>query len=458
MNLAAPAGGVCGLWLMAAPSVLGYSDRLMGDVHRVVGPVAASLALISAWEATAAVRWPNIAIGLCVVASPILGAPSHVTLATVATGIALIAATPIRGRRRHALGGGWRAVVRPAGTVHGQHRSRRHLMFDQRVVVVTGASAGVGRAIVRAFAQAGANVALLARNRDGLEAAAKEVEQAGGRAVVVPVDVADSDAVEAAALEVERELGPIDVWVNNAMTSVFAEFIDVSPDEFRRVTDVTYHGYVNGTRSALRRMLVRGDGVIVQVGSALAFRGIPLQSAYCGAKHAVEGFTESVRCELLHRGSGVRLGMIQLPAVNTPQFDWVLSRLPRRAKPVPPIYQPEPIARSVVAFAAKPRRQMWLGWATIKAILANRIAPGVLDRYLGMMGYASQQTEEPADRDRPSNLWTPLEGDWGAHGRFDAEAIPDSRAMWVSRHRRTLTWAAMAAAALGAAAFVGSRD
>ncbi|HYZ93147.1 MAG TPA: SDR family oxidoreductase [Actinomycetota bacterium] len=324
-------------------------------------------------------------------------------------------------------------------------------MKKPKVVVVTGASAGVGRAIVRAFAERGAHVGLLARSPDGLEAAAKEVEACGGRACVVPVDVADADALDRAAETVERDLGPINVWVNNAMTSVFAEFVNVDPEEFRRVTDVTYHGYVNGTRSALRRMLPRDNGVIVQIGSALAYRGIPLQSAYCGAKHAIEGFTESVRCELIHRRSHVRLGMVQLPAVNTPQFDWVLSRLPRRAQPVPPIYQPEPIARSVVAFAEHPRRQMWLGWATIRAILGNRVIAGILDRYLGRTGYEAQQTDEPERADRPSNLWSSPGGDWGAHGRFDDRAQPTSLAMWASRHRRALTVATAAVLSFAAA-------
>lgn len=325
-------------------------------------------------------------------------------------------------------------------------------MTKRRVVVVTGASAGVGRATVRAFAEAGADLGLIARGREGLEAAAKEVEAAGGRACIAPADVADTDQVEAAARRIESELGPIDVWVNNAMTSVFAEFVDVRPDEFRRVTDVTYHGYVNGTRTALDRMIPRDRGVIVQVGSALAYRGIPLQSAYCGAKHAVEGFTESIRCELLHRGSNVEIGVVQLPAVNTPQFDQVLSRLPRRAQPVPPIFQPEPIAESVVAFASKPRREMWLGWPTIKAIVGNRVIPALIDRYLALTGYRAQQTDEPEDADRPSNLWTPVAGDLGAHGRFDSCARTDSKAMWLSRHRRELTAGAVAAGVVGLAA------
>jgi NAD(P)-dependent dehydrogenase (short-subunit alcohol dehydrogenase family) len=321
-----------------------------------------------------------------------------------------------------------------------------------KVVVVTGASAGVGRAVTRAFGERGAAVGLLARGRDGLEAAAKEVQATGGRALVLPTDVADPQAVEEAAARIESELGPIDVWVNNAMVSVFALFTDITPDEFRRVTDVTYHGYVNGTRAALRRMIRRDAGVIVQVGSALAYRGIPAQSAYCGAKHAVEGFTESIRCELLHSHSRVRIGMVQLPAVNTPQFDWVLSRLPRRAQPVPPIYQPELIARAVLHMADHPRREMWLTERTVLAIVGNRLFPGYLDRELGRDGVASQQTVEPADRERPTNLWQPLPGDHGAHGSFDASSRDGSRAVWASIHRRALTLAGLGS--LGVAATI----
>jgi NAD(P)-dependent dehydrogenase (short-subunit alcohol dehydrogenase family) len=307
-----------------------------------------------------------------------------------------------------------------------------------RVVVVTGASAGVGRAVARRFAQRGVHVGLLARGEDGLDATVKEVDAAGGRAIAIPTDVADASQVDSAAAAVEEELGGIDVWVNNAMTSVFAPFVDVTAEEFRRVTDVTYHGFVNGTRAALRHMLPRDRGVIVQVGSALAYRGIPLQAAYCGAKHAIEGFTESLRCELYHRGSGVRVGMVQLPALNTPQFDWVLSRLPKRAQPVPPIFQPEVAAAAVVHMADHPRRQIWVGWSTVRAILGNKVIPGVLDLYLGWKGVAAQQTEEPMDPARPSNLWEPVPGDHGAHGSFDPRSFDRSPMTWLSRHRPTL--------------------
>jgi NAD(P)-dependent dehydrogenase (short-subunit alcohol dehydrogenase family) len=315
------------------------------------------------------------------------------------------------------------------------------------VVVITGATSGVGRATARAFGAAGAGVALLARNQDALGAVAKEVEAAGGRALPLPSDVAEADQVEAAADRAERDLGPVEVWVNNAMASVFAPFKEIDPDEFRRVTEVAYLGTVYGTRAALARMLPRDRGAVVCVGSALAYRGIPLQSAYCGAKHAIQGFTESVRCELLHDHSRVRITMVQLPALNTPQFDVVLSRLPRRPQPVPPIYQPEIAARAIVWAATHRRREVWAGGSTAATLLANAVAPGLLDRYLGRSGYAAQQTPEPDDHDRPSNLWRPVPGDRGAHGAFDLRAHHRSAQLWATSHRGLLAAAAGALAA-----------
>jgi NAD(P)-dependent dehydrogenase (short-subunit alcohol dehydrogenase family) len=300
-------------------------------------------------------------------------------------------------------------------------------MTCAQVVVVTGASAGLGRAVAREFAGKGARIALVARGTAGLEGAAREVERVGGRALVLPVDVADHTQVEAAAQRAEEELGPIDVWVNCAFAGVFAPFWEVTPDEYRRATEVTYFGVVNGTRTALARMRQRNRGVIVQAGSALAYRGIPLQSAYCGAKHAIQGFTESVRCELMHEHSGVRVTMVQLPTLNTPQFDWVLSRLPRRAQPVPPIYQPEVGAAAVVKAAERPgRREFWIGGSTVVTLLANKVAAGLMDRYLARKVIKAQQTGEPENSARPHNLWEPLDADHdhGAHGRFDAQAKP----------------------------------
>jgi NAD(P)-dependent dehydrogenase (short-subunit alcohol dehydrogenase family) len=295
-------------------------------------------------------------------------------------------------------------------------------------VVITGASAGIGRAAARLFGARGDRVGLIARGQDGLRGAAEDVTAAGGTAHAVPADVADFEQVDAAAAEIEEALGPIDVWVNVAFASVFAPFTEITPEEFRRVTEVTYLGFVHGTMAALTRMRPRGRGVIVQVGSALGERSIPLQSAYCGAKHAINGFTSSLRCELLHEGSGVRVSTVQMPAVNTPQFSWVRSRLPRRPQPVPPIYQPEVAARGIVRAAEHPRRQYLLGASTKATVLANRVVPALLDRYLARTGYDSQQTGEREPLNRPDNLWQPqdeLSGtDRGAHGEFDDKAHP----------------------------------
>lgn len=316
-----------------------------------------------------------------------------------------------------------------------------------RVVVVTGASGGIGRASAREFARRGDAVALLARGSTGLEAAAADVRRLGGTALPVEVDVADHEALERAADRIEQELGAIDVWVNVAFTSALAKFIDIEPEEFDRVTAVTYSGYVNGTRTALRRMLPRNRGAIVQVGSTLAYRGIPLQSAYCGAKHAIQGFNESLRTELLHERSRVRTTMVQMPAVNTPQFDWVLSRLPHQAQPVPPIYQPEVAARAVVYAADHPRRrEYWVGETTAATLIVNAVAPGLLDRYLARTGFKSQQTQQPRPADQPANLWEPADGpqgeDFGAHGSFDDRSHGFSPQVWASQHHGLIAAAA----------------
>ena len=314
------------------------------------------------------------------------------------------------------------------------------------VVVITGASAGVGRATARKFAENGARIGLLARGVDGLKGARRDVEKLGGRAVVIPVDVADADQVEAAAAQVETELGEIDIWINNAMASVFSPIKEMTAEEFRRVTEVTYLGYVYGTLAALERMLPRDRGVIVQVGSALAYRGIPLQSAYCAAKHAVQGFCDSLRCELLHDNSGVGLTMVQLPALNTPQFGWVKSRLPRKAQPVPPIFQPEVAAEAIYFAAHNPRREFYVGAPSVAVILINKLAPGLLDHYLARSGYDSQQYDGAEDPNRPNNLWQPVPGDHGAHGAFDARARSWSPQLWTSEHR---TLVGLVAIALG---------
>ncbi|HEX8931477.1 MAG TPA: SDR family oxidoreductase [Actinomycetota bacterium] len=324
------------------------------------------------------------------------------------------------------------------------------------VVVITGAGSGVGRAASRAFGSMGAAVALVGRGTDALEAAAKEVTSAGGRPLVLPAEVADPRAVEAAADSAERELGPVDVWVNNAVTSLLAPFTEVSPEEFRRVTEVAYLGQVHGTRAALRRMLPRDRGAIVCVGSAMAYRGIPLQAAWSGAEHAIQGFTESVRCELLHSGSRVRITMVQLPGVNTPRFELMPSRLPYRAAPPRPVYQPEVAARAIVWASTHRRREVWVGGSTTATLLANQLAPGLLDRYLGRAGYQAQQTSQPADPRRPSNLWEPVPGDRGAHGQFDHLAHPRSAQSWASQHHGLLAGAAVLAGTGVAALRIGA--
>ncbi|MFK0181750.1 SDR family oxidoreductase [Streptomyces xanthochromogenes] len=306
-------------------------------------------------------------------------------------------------------------------------------------VVITGASAGIGRATARLFAERGAHVALLARGEAGLDAAAAEVEELGGRALALPIDVADADQVEKAAEAAEASFGPIDVWVNVAFTSVFAPFDEISAEEFRRVTEVTYLGFVHGTQSALSRMLARDRGTIVQVGSALGERSIPLQSAYCGAKHAVNGFTSSVRTELLHRGSHVHITVVQMPALNTPQFSWVRSRLPGHPQPVAPIYQPEVAARAVLFAAGHPRRkQYYVGASTVATVWANRCVPALLDRYLARTGYDSQQRQDLMPETSQGNLWQPLDkapgDDHGAHGIFDDRSHARSYQAGTTRH------------------------
>ena len=324
----------------------------------------------------------------------------------------------------------------------------------QQTVVITGASAGVGRALAQLYGERGARVGLIARGSEGLDGARRDVEERGGTALVLPLDIADPEQVEAAADAVERELGPIDVWINNAMASVFSPISEMTPDDFRRVTDVTYHGAVWGTQAALRRMRPRDRGTIVLVGSALAYRGIPLQAAYCAAKHAMQGFHDSLRTELLYEKSNVAVTMVQLPAVNTPQFRWVKSRLPNKAQPVPPIFQPEVIAEGIVWAADHPtaRRELIIGWPALKAIMGNKVVPSYADRVLARSGYEAQQIDEPEDPERPHNLWEPVDGpgggDHGAHGVFDARSRESSWQLWVNTHRPTVAISAAALAAV----------
>jgi NAD(P)-dependent dehydrogenase (short-subunit alcohol dehydrogenase family) len=328
--------------------------------------------------------------------------------------------------------------------------------MQTQTVVVTGASAGIGRATARLFGERGANVGLIARGEAGLDGAVHDVEDAGGKALAVTADVADYAQVTAAARQIEEHFGPIDVWINVAFTSVFAPFAEIKAEEFRRVTEVSYLGFVHGTMAALALMRPRGRGTIVQVGSALGERSIPLQSAYCGAKHAVNGFTSSLRCELLHENSGVHVTVVQMPAVNTPQFSWVRSRLPKHPQPVPPIYQPEVAARGVVFAADHPRRrQYWVGGTTAATIAANRLAPALLDRYLARTGYGAQQTAQPAKPGRPDNLVQPVDGilghDHGSRGAFDGRSHDRSPQLWISQHARLSSGAALAGAVFGAA-------
>jgi NAD(P)-dependent dehydrogenase (short-subunit alcohol dehydrogenase family) len=325
------------------------------------------------------------------------------------------------------------------------------------VAAVTGASAGVGRATARRLAEDGYDVALLARGHEGLDGARREVEQAGRRGLPIPTDVADHSQVEAAAERIESEWGPIDLWVNNAMVTVFSPFAEIDPEEFTRATEVTYLGVVWGTRSALKRMLPRDRGAIVIVGSALAYRGIPLQSAYCGAKHAVKGFFESVRTELVHDGSRVRISMVDLPGLNTPQFEHCRTRLPKQPQPVPPIYQPEVAADAIAWVGRSGEREVYVGAPTWKTIWGSRIAPRIADLYLGHTGYGSQQTDQPVNGDRPDNLFSPVSRDEGAHGPFDERTRSRSPLLWVAKHRRAVG-AAAAGAAAAAAAVVVKRD
>ncbi len=313
--------------------------------------------------------------------------------------------------------------------------------------MITGASAGVGRATAQAFARSGARIGLLARGRDGLEGARMDVEAAGGSALPLPTDVARPEEVERAAAEVEKQFGPIDIWVNNAMTTVFSPFHEITADEFRRATEVTYLGAVFGTMAALKRMRPRNRGCVVQVGSALAYRSIPLQAPYCGAKHAIRGFTDSVRCELLHEKSGIHLTMVQMPALNTPQFGWCKTKLPRHPQPVPPIYQPEVAAQAIVWAAHHRRREVYVGKSTVEAIVGNKLFPGLLDRRLAEVGYDAQQTDQAVRADRPANLFEPVAGDHGAHGIFGDSARPSSVQFWGTSHRKWIAGAALAGVA-----------
>ena len=344
--------------------------------------------------------------------------------------------------------------VPAAEATHPPEQRKDPTMSTPQNVVITGASAGIGRAVARIFGARGDNIVLLARGQSGLDGAVKDVQAAGGQALAIPTDVADYDQLDVAATAAQEAFGPIDIWINVAFTSVFAPFHDIAAEEYRRVTEVSYLGYVYGTMVALSRMRPRNAGTIVQVGSALGFRAIPLQSAYCGAKHAINGFTESVRTELMHEHSNINITIAQMPAVNTPQFSWVLSRLPRHPQPVPPIYQPEVAARAVLFAAEHPqRKQYWVGASTAATTMGQKLAPALLDRYLAKTGYASQQTKEQVSPDRPNNLWEPRDvgDDYGAHGEFDKRSHGRAPQLLLSQHART---AAITTTGLGLAAIL----
>src|SRR3954468_1110311 len=331
------------------------------------------------------------------------------------------------------------------------------MSLEGKVVAVTGASAGIGRATVRELARRGADVGLIARGEERLQAAAREVREAGRRASVAPADVADAEAVERAAERIEAELGPIDVWINVAMSAVLAEVPDCTAEEFRRVTEVTYLGSVHGVQAALRRFLPRDRGVIVQVGSALSRRGIPLQATYCGAKHAIKGFLDSLRAELIHRGANIQVALVQLPGVNTPQFDWVRTRLRKHPQPVPPIFQPEVAARAIVYAAEHPRRELWVGLPTVYTILGEKVASGVMDRYLGRTNEKAQQADRPIDPEqRDDNLESPPPGDPGAHGIFGDQSHTRSPQLWLTTHRAPLAAGAAGVALAGVLASVAA--
>ncbi|MEO7037706.1 MAG: SDR family oxidoreductase [Polyangiaceae bacterium] len=330
--------------------------------------------------------------------------------------------------------------------------------LEDSIVVVTGGSAGLGRATAVAFAKRGAHVAILARDLDRLREAEAEIAQFGGRVLALSVDVSDPGAVQEAADEIEQKLGLIDIWVNNAMTTVFAPVEQIEPAEFKRVTEVTYLGFVYGTMAALKRMRRRDRGVIVQVGSALAYRSIPLQSAYCGAKHAVHGFTDSLRAELIHEHSRIHITMVQMPALNTPQFDWCLSRMPRQSRPVPPIFQPEVGAEAIVWAATHRRRELYVAWPALKTIVGNKLFPGLGDRMAARQAWDGQMTKELKSGSAAANLFTPVKGDPGSHGRFDAQARARSLEVWLSQHRAWVVPMSLAAVGVGIAAYLNGRS
>jgi short-subunit dehydrogenase len=414
-----------GLWLMAAPGLLEF-EKTSANNHYIVGPLVITMAVASIWDVNRSFRYFNLLAGIWLVVS--VGLLPHETFAEIVSsflsGIFLIFFSMVKGKIKHEYGGGWKILFR-----------NDLKFFKDKVVVITGASAGLGRVIAWEFAKHGAKIVLVARDSVQLEGTKKEVEQYGGQALSVIADIADPKQVEEIADRAEKEFGPIDVWINNAMNSVFAPLKEITPQEFRRVTEVTYLGTIYCTMAALKRMLPRDKGSIVFVGSALAYRGIPLQSAYCGAKHGVEGFYDSLRTELMHDKSNIKTCMVQLPAMNTTQFGWVLSKLPNKAKPMGKVYKPEVAAKAILFAARQNRREILVGFPSYKAIVGNKIAPWYADWVLSREGYRGQQTDEPADPDRKNNLWAPVHEDRGAYGSFGADAAGKSFTLWLSMNR-----------------------
>jgi short-subunit dehydrogenase len=415
-----------GLWVMVAPGLFEFG-KAPANNHYIVGPLVITMAVASIWEVNRSFRYFNFLAGiwLAVSAGFLAYASSIEIVNSFAPGILLIFFSLSKGETRHQFGGGWKALFIKSD----------FNFFKDKVIVITGASGGVGRVTAWEFAKQGAKVVLVARDSLQLEGAKKEVEHYGGKALTVIADIADPDQVEDVANRAEREFGPIDVWINNAMNSVFAPLKEITAQEFRRVTEVTYLGTIYGAMAALKRMLPRNKGSIVFVGSALAYRGIPLQSAYCGAKHGVEGFYDSLRTELMHDKSNIRTCMVQLPAMNTTQFGWVLSKLPNKAKPMGKVYKPEVAAKAILFAARQNRREILVGFPSYKAIVGNKIAPWYADWVLSREGYEGQQTNEPADPDRKSNLWEPVREDRGAYGDFGASAASRSFTLWISMNR-----------------------
>jgi NAD(P)-dependent dehydrogenase (short-subunit alcohol dehydrogenase family) len=422
---------IVGLWITVSPERWGYNEVEANNFF-IVGPMVVTAAAISIWDVNRVVRFFNLAAGVWLLLSPFVlpYETSHAIWNAIASGTALIIFSLFKGSIKKQVGGGWETLFK-ADEAH----------FKDKVVVITGATGGVGRVVAWQFARQGAKVVLIARDREQLEGTAREVEKHGGIPYRVLVDVADAEQVEAAAGRVEQELGPIDVWVNNAMNSVFSPFIHIKPEEFRRVTEVTYLGTVYGTMAALKRMKVRNQGSIVFVGSALAYRGIPLQSAYCGAKHGIQGFYDSLRSELLHEKSNIKTCMVQLPAMNTTQFGWVLSKVPNKPMPMGKVYQPEVAARAILFAAMHNRREILVGFPTYKAIVGNKIAPWYADWVLSRQGIKGQQTKEPADPYRKHNLWYSVGEDRGAYGDFHDVAASKSFTLWISMHRGLVRFA-----------------